>query len=129
MLDLSMQYNALLFHLSQIDTSGKLLMPFPEGAQKIAGIDFDVRGLVHLGADRFPVAFPERVEHLAVNRKCASIDFLHGATFAVTNGSKIATFVLHFTDGRTAKLPIIYGTDVKSRWFDAEDQSELDNPK
>jgi len=129
LLDLSMQYNASLLHLSQIQSSGKLLVSYPEGEQKIDGINFDVRGLVHLTARQFPIPFPERVADIPVNRKCASIQFLHGATSVATNGSKVASLVLHLADGRKSELPIIYGKDVRSRWFDRKDQSEPQSPK
>jgi hypothetical protein len=129
MLDLSTQYNALMFHLCQIDLSGKLLVTYPEGVEKIGGTDFDVRGLVHLTARQFPIAFPERVANIPVNRKCAAIHFLHGAIFIATNGSKVASFIVHLADGRKAEVPIIYGTDVKTRWFDRNQKSELENPK
>jgi hypothetical protein len=36
---------------------------------------------------------------------------------------------LHFADRSTAQVPIIYGSDVKARWFDRDDESELLNPK
>ncbi len=124
MLDLSLEYNALLLHLSQIDRSGKLLITYPEGVQRIAGIDFDVRGLVHLGARPFPIVFPEKIESIPVNRKCTSIHFLHGAASVATNGSRIASFLVHFQDGRTAKVPIIYGKDVKERWFYRNQKSD-----
>src|SRR5207244_9618427 len=66
---------------------------------------------------------------IPVNRKCASIHFLHGATFIVTNGSKVASFLIRFRDGHTAEVSIIYGTDVKTRWFDPNQKSELENPR
>jgi len=129
MLDLSGQYNALLFHLSQVDHAGKLLVTYPEGMQRIGGIDFDVRGLIHLNARQFPVAFPEKVENIPVDRKCASIHFLHGATFTAPNGTKVGSFILHFADGRRTEIPLIYVNDVRARWFDHTPESDLETPK
>jgi hypothetical protein len=128
MLDLTSEYNASLLHLSQIDQWGKLRTTFPEGLQRIGGIDFDARGLVHLGAKRFPIAFPEMVQNISVNRKCASIHFLHGATFAATN-DWIGSFLVHFRHGQPMPIPIIYGRDVNARWSDASEKSGLDTPK
>jgi len=129
MLDLATHYNASLLHLSQIDQSGKLLATYPEGVQKIGGADFDVRGLVHLTARRFPIAFPDRVANIPVNRKCASMHFLHGTIFVANNGSKVASFVIHLADGSKAEVPVVYGKDVKTRWFDRNQKSEWENPK
>jgi hypothetical protein len=129
MLDLSPQYNASLLHLSQMTESGKLLRPYREGPQKIAGIDFDVRALVHLGARHFPIAFPETVQHIPVNRKCASIHFLHGATSVVANGTRIGSFAVRFRARNPVIVPIIYGKDVEARWFDPDEPSDADNAK
>ena len=42
---------------------------------------------------------------------------------------QIASYVVHYSDGRTQEIPIVYGKDVKSRWFDPRQKSEFDNPK
>jgi hypothetical protein len=129
LLDLSTYCNASLLHLSQINQSGKLLAPYPEGVRQIGGVDFDVRAIVHLAARQFPIPFREKIENIPVNRKCASLHFLHGASSMAGNGSKIASFVVHFRDGGSAEVPIIYGRDVKTRWFDQKQKSELEAPK
>jgi hypothetical protein len=127
MLDLSAQYNALLFHLSQVDPSGKLRITYPEGVQNFGGVDFDIRGLVHLTARQFPIPFPERMS-IPVKRKCVAMHFLHGATSATRKGAKIATCIVRLDQRRRAEVPIIYGKDVKERWFDPDDKSELASP-
>ncbi|MBI4659577.1 MAG: hypothetical protein HY735_12120 [Verrucomicrobia bacterium] len=129
MLDLSSHYNATLMHLSRIAYEGTLIECFPEGLQKIDGVDFDIRGLVHLTAKRFPAEFPAKIEGVAVNRACTRIHFLHGAMFDAPRESKIATYIIHYRDGQTNAVPIFYGKDVKTRWFDPRQQSELEVPK
>jgi hypothetical protein len=129
MLDLSKQYNASLLHLSQIDFAGKLLGGYPEGIHKVGDLEFDIRGLVHLGARNLSIPFPEKVEDIEVNQKCSRIHFLHGAIFSATRDSKIASCLIRFDDGRTNQLPIVYGKDVNTRWFDSRRESELENPK
>jgi len=128
LLDLSKYYNALLLHLSQIAHSGKLLATYLEGRQNIGGVEFDVRGLIHLTGKNFPISFQERVDNIVVNQKCAKIHFLHGAMFSAPEGSTIASYVAHQGGGH-AEIPIVYGKDVKTRWFDSRQKSELDNPK
>jgi len=129
LVDLSKHYNALSLHLSQIDHSGKLLATYPDGRQNIGGVAFDVRGLIHLTGKNFPISFLERVDNIVVNQKCAKIHFLHGAMFTAPQDSKIASYVVHYGDGRTNELPIVYGKDLRTRWFDSRQKSELDNPK
>jgi hypothetical protein len=127
-LDLSKRYNALLLHLSQMDSAGKLLVTYPEGLQEIDGIKFDIRGLIHLSGKNSAIAFPERVDKISVNRKCAKIHFLHGTMFGAQEGSVIASYVVH-QGGAVTKIPIVYGKDVKTRWFDSRQRSELENPE
>ena len=127
-LDLSNRYNALLLHLSQMDGAGGLLVTYPEGLQRIGGIEFDIRGLIHLTGKDFPIAFPERVDDIVVNQRCSHIHFLHGAMCSAPEGSTIASYLVHQRGGYT-KVPIVYGKDVKTRWFDFRQQTELDNPK
>ena len=129
LLDLSDYYNASLLHLSQIDQTGKVQIIFPAGVQNIRGIDFDARGLVHLRAKQFPIAFPERVEKIAVNRKCGAIHFLYGVTSIVDSNAAVGSFQVHLQNGDTTEVPIVYGKDVKSRWFDPNDKSELSDPQ
>jgi hypothetical protein len=128
-LELSSHYNASLLHLDQMDASGKLLSPYPKGLGKINGVEFDIRGLVHLTGKSFPISFPEKVENIVVNRPCATIHFLHGAVFAAADDSRIASYVVHYDDGLTNEIPVVYGKDVRTRWFNRNQETELQNPK
>ncbi|MBI4488541.1 MAG: hypothetical protein HY694_05610, partial [Deltaproteobacteria bacterium] len=128
-LDLIGSYNALVLHLSEVDNQGKLLIKSPEGVLRIGGVEFDIRGLVHLTGKDFPINFPQKVENIPVNRKCAQIHFLHGAMFSAPAGSKVASYVVRFSNGHSEEVPIVYGKDVKTRWFDARQKSELENPR
>jgi hypothetical protein len=129
MLDLSAHYNALLLHLSQMDQTGKLLITYPEGVQKIGSVNFDVRGLVHLTGKDFPIRFPQSVSSITVDRKCAYIHFLHGTIFTAMANSKIASYIVHQGDGHGDEVPIVYGKDVRTRWFDPNRESEAQTPK
>lgn len=127
-LELSDRYNTLLLHLSQMDGAGRLLITYPEGLQTIGGIQFDIRGLIHLAGKDSPIAFPERVDNIVVNRKCGKIHFLHGVKFSAPEGVVVASYVVHRGGGNT-EIPIVYGKDLKSCWFDSRQKSELDHPK
>ena len=129
MLDLSKHYNALLLHLAQLDDTGNLLASYPEGVKTIGGVEFDIRALVHLTGKNFPIAFPERVEGIRVDRKCAQIHFLHGTMFSAPMESRIAHYLVRYEDGVTNEIPILYGKDVKTRWFDVKQEAEDPNAK
>ena len=126
LLDLTKYYNALLLHLSQLDPSGKLLSLHPQGITNIDGIQFDVRGLVHLSTTGFPNDFPEKIENIPINRKCARIHFLHGAMFEAPPGSRIASFGALIDGEHPVAIPILYGKDVKTRWFNPRQGAGLD---
>ena len=128
-LDLSTNYNALLTHLYQVGAGGNLLVTCPEGLQTFGGVGFDIRGLIQLTARDFPLSFPVKVEAIKVEQKCARIHFLHGTAFGAAPTQPVATFVMHLADGSQSELPILYGKDVKARWFDARQKAELENPK
>ena len=123
-IDLFQHYNALLLHLSQLDHSGKTLATYPEGLQTIAGVEFDVRALVHLSARDFPITFPDKATGIPVKRKSRNIHFLHGTMFDAPDGVKTASFIVHYHDGRSEEIAVLYGKDVKTRWFDRARESE-----
>jgi len=128
-LNLSGFYNATLFHLSQINYEGILIEHLTNAVETVAGTEFDTRGLVHLAARRFPIPFPEDVKGIAVDRKCAQIHLLHGTEGVAPTGATIAKFIFNLENGATSTLEIIYGKHVKTRWFDRENEGELENPK
>ena len=128
-LDLSKQYNATMLHLGQLDLAGNLLQTFPEGLTNIGGVKFDVRGLIHLTGRNFPIPFPERVDGILVEQKCAQIHFLHGAMFSAAPGTRIASYVVHYQDGRTNEVPVVYGRDVRTQWHELGRKEEGEAPK
>jgi hypothetical protein len=125
-LDLNDYYNALLLHLTQLDPVGRPIALHPQGLTDIDGIPFDIRGLVHLGAKEFPIEFTNRVDGIPINRKCLRIHFLHGAMFEAPDGSRIASFILDNGQGSALEIPLLYGKDVMTRWFDPSQASGRD---
>lgn len=85
---------------------------------------FDARGIIQLGGGVFrdiPAGhFPERVSAISVGRACHRLHFLHATVIGTSDGSQIGSFVLHFNDGKTETVPIIYGRDVRD-WADTPD--------
>jgi hypothetical protein len=129
MLDLSGHYNASFLHLSHVDSQGKLLLAYPDESEIIAGIGFDLRGLVHLTGRNFPIAFPQAIQNIEVDRRCAAIHFLHGTMSKAPEGAVIGHYIVHYEkEGESTQIPIIYGKDVRTRWFDPEQPAALENP-
>src|SRR6185369_5191241 len=89
----------------------------PAGVQTLAGVDYDVRGVVQLGS-KAPTAnrFPTNVLGIKVHQKCQKVHFLHSAAFghAADDGKQIGVYVVHFASNQMRlEVPIVYGKDVR----------------
>lgn len=119
-IDLSKQFNALLTE-SWHDPSHirNNLAALPVGLQTLAAVEFDIRGVVQAAStntDTLLRGFPQRIDSIPVHRACRKLAFLMGAGWIDPDGVQIGQFVLHYTDGQTKMLPIIYGRDVRDWW-------------
>jgi hypothetical protein len=119
LLDLTPFYNARLtdtWHGGE-NATGNDLAALPAGVQNLAGVDYDVRGVIQL-ASKAPTAnrFPTNAAGIKVNQKCEKLHFLHSAAFGNVRdeGKQIGVYVLHFAANQMRlEVPIIYGKDVR----------------
>jgi hypothetical protein len=108
---------------------------FPGEVQRLAGIEFDFRGWIHLDmrrADPRVTHLPERVNDIPIGRPCHRLHFLHTAghssalprdaegrraeKFHVPPGTPIGRYLIHYADGSEASVPVLYGRDVRDYW-------------
>ena len=86
----------------------------------MAGVKFDVRGIVQLSGrsavDQLSVRFPNEVKDIKIDRLCEQLHFLHAAGWVSADGTKVGFFRVHYQDGKTEDIPIIYGTHVRDWW-------------
>jgi hypothetical protein len=97
------------------------LAQMPAGHRTFDGIRFHVAGIIQL-ADGNDVTqtnnpYPESVEDIPVNRICRQLHLLHGTTQGLGDQLVVASLVLHYADGTTGKLDIVYGRHVYDWWF------------
>jgi hypothetical protein len=119
LLDLTPFYNARLtdtWHGDQKAT-GNDLGSLPAGVQNLAGVDYDIRGIIQLGS-KAPTAnrFPTNALGIKVNQKCRKLHFLHSAAWGHANdeGKQIGAYILHFkVNQMRLEVPIVYGNDVR----------------
>ena len=97
------------------------LAKLPAGHQIFDGVRFNVAGIIQLadGNDvtRTNNPYPQSVEGIPVNRTFRQLHLLHGTVQGVDNQTLVASLVLHYADGTTGKLDIVYGQQVCDWWF------------
>jgi len=88
-------------------------------------IRFDVRGLIVAPPDdprwrrwRF---YATPVEPIRIQRPVSRLHFLHATTFRAPERAVIGRYLLHFADGDTQVLPLVYGVNVR-RWHQSSDE-------
>lgn len=116
LLDLTSFYNAALTE-SWHGNTGNDLGELPSGPQTIAGVEFDVRGIVQLGG-LSPAAkkYPTEIKGIKVNGKYERLHFLHAAAHggAADEGKLLGAYVVHYaTNQMRLEIPITYGRDVR----------------
>ncbi|MBN2508084.1 MAG: protein kinase [Verrucomicrobia bacterium] len=106
------------------------LRTLPHGRVNLAGIEFDVRGLVQLTsavlADLQPV-FPDRFTAIPVNLRARRLHFLHGADGPDAEGARVATCVVHYADGHQQEIHILYGQNILA-WLTEGNQPDPQPP-
>jgi hypothetical protein len=104
------------------------LSEMPMGEQVLEGVKFKIGpGLIQLGS-KLMDSFPEKVEGIKINHKFSKLHLLHATCFGggpnqegdpghVKDGTLIGQYLVHFEDGSSEGIPIIYGEDVRDWWF------------
>ena len=133
LIDLSSHYNAALnetWHKGGM--ADNTLKDLPTGQQTLGGVPFDIRGIVQLSGrqaeQELSVQFPKEAANITVKQKAQKIHFLHGCGWASPRGTSVGTYVIHYQNGQTRRVPIVYGVDVRDWWMSESDTpgSEVD---
>ena len=118
-LDLAPAYNATLTEEWQTKVGPASLASLPPGMHEFAGITFDVRGAVRTCSQPNEDAgrkFPITASRLPVDRLARRLHFLHGFGWEAPALTLVATYVIHYADGQTASVPVVFGRDVLASW-------------
>jgi WD40 repeat protein/serine/threonine protein kinase/tetratricopeptide (TPR) repeat protein len=128
--DLSLYYNASLDVDWWYGDNGWTFAAIPHGRVLLGGVEFDVRGLVQLSSPSFgarPISYPARVSNIRLGRKCRRLHFLHATGWSQLEGVRIGEYTMHFEDGSTQALRLIYGEDLRdwgAAWTDHKTQAK-----
>jgi eukaryotic-like serine/threonine-protein kinase len=116
LLDLSAFFNAALYeNWHNRQDTGNNLAALPSGLQTFGGVQFDVRGIVQLSSKelkKLEPGYPTAVTNLAVGLVCRQLHCLIGAGWAEESGTVIARYVVHYADGQTNEIAVVYGRDL-----------------
>jgi hypothetical protein len=127
LVDLTGYYNAPLtanWHPTSADRSD--LSELPAGRQKLAGVEFDVRGLVQIGyAGANGFYYPDHIDGIPIGRACGRLHFLHAAIGAADAhpGDELGSYLVQYVDGRELQIPIVFGKDLADWWSQPNGQN------
>jgi WD40 repeat protein len=130
LIDLSDYYTRPLADAPGTDWPSEVynLSSLPRGIQRLAGVQFDLRGWVRLLGGYGEIgrsAARERIPGIKITRRCQHLHFLHGTGWVEDQGKEIAKYVIHYADGRQTERPIRYGLDVQNFvWLTPKDLQE-----
>ena len=92
----------------------------PHGEQTFFGVPFDISGLVRLAGRNSQRLnawyFRPEVPGIPIGRAFDRLYLLHTTTYYEKPGTTVARIRLAYSDGRTAEIPIQYGTHVLNYW-------------
>lgn len=88
----------------------------PQGVHVFSRAAFDIRGIIQLAGHK-PSAHPDAVLGIVINYKGEKIDFLHGVLGCVAEDTVIGNYVLHYANGETKKIPLVYGRNTKDSFI------------
>ena len=113
MIDLSVNYNGSLkgnqeFTAEIRDSPTDL----PHGLQTLAGVQFDVRGLIQLSSQLVKDR-PAQVAGIKVGQKCRRLHFLHATRHDARDGMLVGSYIVHYAGLQRQEIPIVYGQDVR----------------
>jgi len=96
------------------------LARFPKGRSKFNGVPFEVTGVIQLRGTTLQQALPDRypvsVNGIEVNQRAASLHFLIGTGWNLQGRRPIGYFQVHYEDGETARIPLVYNQHVSDWW-------------
>ena len=94
---------------------GYTLDMLPIGVHRVGDLQYDLRGAVQVWGQPFwnKKKYPAQVKGIRVGLKCHKLMFLHSCRWTEDEGRKIGCYVIHYANGKTAEVPIVFGKDLR----------------
>jgi hypothetical protein len=87
----------------------------PIGIQRLAGVDFDVRGGIQVRSKDLPRNFPGRISGIPMHRSCARRHVLCAFRYGTPEGTRIGAFVMLQGQALESELPLASGSTKRNR--------------
>jgi serine/threonine protein kinase/WD40 repeat protein len=127
LIDLTGYYNApLTTNWCNTQEAHDDLSTLPRGLQTLAGVDFEIRGLIQIGSGASSaVAYPREVRNIRIGQTCHRLHFLQAALGPVRghDGDRMGRYVIRFVDGREVDIPIVLGQSVADWWSQPDEEN------
>lgn len=121
LIDLSAYYNASLTVPWPPEMPDNHLGELPRGVQTLAGTPFDVRGVIQVAGRPLLTGdfqYPERMSGISIKQKLNRLQFLQAVKWGYPpDGTVVGRYLIHYANGRTEALPIIFGRDARD-WYE-----------
>ncbi len=83
---------------------------------KFKGIPFNISGLAVLRGKHTP-NLPNRLDGIECRVKAKALYFMFGCGWSAGVGKTCFSFQINYADGKTAMVPVKYGTHMRNWWF------------
>lgn len=102
-------------------TEGNNLAELPRGEQTFEKVKFKIGdGMLQLNSKLLKEQKAHIIEDIKVGQTFAKVHILQGTCYGnkdVEDGTVIGEYKLHYDDGSTETIPIVYGQDVRDFWL------------
>jgi len=89
------------------------LSSLPHGVQAFDRAAFDIRGIIQLAGSQSAIHL-SAVNGIVLDYKGEKLDFLQGAVGQAKEDAVIGSYLLHYADGETKRIPLVYGRNIKN---------------
>ena len=96
--------------------SGNTLASISPGEHRFLVIPFQIgEGLLQVGSTKLQDK-PAKIAGIRVDRKLSSLHFLQAVNWVYEKDSPVGSYTIHYADGSSATIPIVYGKDTTTWW-------------
>ena len=132
--DLQLKANVAFSDDLHEDSKGNNLANLPQGELKFEDVRFSIgERFLHVRG-KMAGQYPQRIEGVKIGARCDRLHILHSTGFGegmepkMPDGTEIGTYIVHYEDKTSVKIPIVYGEDLRD-WWDWPDRTELKRAK